>query len=67
MVSPQVVQQALHISALICPTGAKPFPESKTQFLRLSNRPVKGRRVNHVARKSEKGRAGGEPAQPSKL
>jgi hypothetical protein len=37
----QVVQQALHISALVCPTGAKALPESKTEFLRLSNRPVK--------------------------
>jgi hypothetical protein len=28
---------------LVCPTGAKPLPESKTEFPKLSNLPLSGR------------------------
>jgi hypothetical protein len=53
-------------NGLACPTGAKPLPENKTQFLRLSNRPVKGRRMSHVARKNERDSPGRNPALPRK-
>jgi hypothetical protein len=38
LVSPAVVQQALHVNGLVCPTATKTPSERKRQFPQLSNR-----------------------------